>query len=228
MGGKSPALIFNDANLENALAMNSQGFLANTGQICAACSRALVQEKIAPKFIEGLKQRFEKLSEVMSDPSDEKTALGPLADQAQYERVMSFLETGKSSGAEVITGGVRKGEKGCFIEPTIYLNPDSKAKIFTDEIFGPVISIKTFKTEEEAIELANDTTYGLAASIYTGDVTRAMRVSTLLEAGTVTINAPYGGLLSAPFGGMKQSGYGRESGKYGLYDWMQAKAVVFK
>ena len=228
MGGKSPALIFNDANLENALAMNSQGFLTNTGQICAACSRTLVQEKIAPDFIKGLKEKFEKMSVVMADPSEDKTALGPLADKAQFERVMSFLEMGKSSGAEIITGGIRKGDKGCFIEPTIFLNPDNKAKIYTDEIFGPVLSVKTFKTEEEAIEMANDTTYGLAASIYTSDVTRAMRISALLEAGTVTINAPYGGLLAAPFGGMKQSGYGRESGRYGLYDWLQPKAVVFK
>ena len=188
----------------------------------------MVQEKIAPDFIKGLKQKFEEMSAVMGDPSDDKTILGPLADQAQYERVMAFLEAGKSSGAEVIAGGVRKGDKGCYIEPTIYLNPDSKAQIYTDEIFGPVLSIRTFKTEEEAIELANDTNYGLAASIYTSDVTRAMRISALLEAGTVTINAPYGGTLSAPFGGMKESGLGRESGKYGLYDWLQPKAVVIK
>ena len=228
VGGKSPAIIFNDADVPNALAMNSQGFLANTGQICAACSRTLVQEKIAPEFLKGLKAKFEEMSNVMGDSLDPNTALGPLADKAQYDRVMSFLESGKSSGAEILTGGIRKGEKGCFIEPTIFLNPDAKAKIYTDEIFGPVLSIKTFKTEEEAIELANDTTYGLAASIYTSDVTRAMRVSALLEAGSVTINAPYGGLLNAPFGGMKQSGYGRESGKYGLMEWLQPKAVVFK
>jgi aldehyde dehydrogenase (NAD+) len=164
----------------------------------------------------------------MGDTLDPKTFLGPLADKAQYDRVMSFLEAGKSSGAEILTGGVRKGDKGCFVEPTIFLNPDSKATIYTDEIFGPVLSVKTFKTEEEAIEMANDTSYGLAASIYTSDITRAMRVSALLEAGTVTINAPYGGTLNAPFGGMKQSGYGRESGKYGLMEWLQPKAVVFK
>lgn len=222
------AIIFNDADLPNALAMNSQGFLNNTGQICAACSRALVQEKIAPDFIKGLTEKFQGMSAVMGDTLDPNTVLGPLADKAQYERVMSFLESGKSSGAEVLTGGIRKGDKGCFIEPTIYLNPDSQARIYTDEIFGPVLSIKTFKTEEEAIEMANNTTYGLAASIYTADVTRAMRVSALLEAGTVTINAPYGGTLNAPFGGMKQSGYGRESGKYGLTEWLQSKAVVFK
>lgn len=172
LGGKSPAIIFNDADLENALNMNSQGFLANSGQICAACSRTLVQEKIAPEFLKGLKAKFEGMSKVMGDPADSNTALGPLADKAQFERVMNFLESGKSSGAEILTGGIRKGDKGCFIEPTIYLNPDATATIYTDEIFGPVLTVKTFKTEEEAIEMANDTGYGLAAAIYTSDVTR--------------------------------------------------------
>ncbi len=106
MGGKSPAIVFNDADLPNALAMNSQGFLTNTGQICAACSRTLVQEKIAPEFIKGLKEKFEGMSGVMGDTLDDKTALGPLADKAQFERVMTFLEKGKSSGAEVLTGGL--------------------------------------------------------------------------------------------------------------------------
>jgi aldehyde dehydrogenase (NAD+) len=228
VGGKSPSIVFNDADLANALTMNSQGFLANTGQVCAACSRTLVQKKIAPEFLKSLKEKFEGMSAVMGDPSDKTTALGPVADKAQYERVMSFLESGKDSGAKLLTGGTRKGDIGCFIEPTIYLDPNTNSKIYTDEIFGPVLTIRIFTTEEEAIEMANDTTYGLAASIYTSDVTRAMRVSALLEAGTVTINAPYGLTLTPPFGGMKQSGYGRESGKYGLYEWLQPKAVVFK
>ena len=208
--------------------MNANGFLANSGQICAACSRTLVQEKIAPDFIKGLKAKFESMNDVMGDTLDPKTALGPLADKAQYERVMGFIQAGEKSGAEILAGGRRKGNKGYFVEPTLYLNPDVSSEIYTDEIFGPVLTIKTFRTEEEAIEMANNTTYGLAASIYTSDVTRAMRVSNLLEAGTVSINAPYGGLLNAPFGGMKQSGYGRESGKYGLMEWLQSKAVVIK
>ena len=112
------------------------------------------------------------MSGSMGDPLSDSTTLGPLADKQQFDRVMSFLESGKTSGAEVLTGGIRKGEKGCFIEPTIYLNPDNNSTIYRDEIFGPVLTMKTFKTEEEAIELANDTTYGLAASIYTTDVTR--------------------------------------------------------
>lgn len=161
LGGKSPSIIFNDANLENAVVHNSQGFLLNSGQACVAGSRILVQSGIAPKFIEALKAAYVRFSHTMADPALESTFLGPLADKAQFNRVIGFLDGAKQDGIEVLVGGGRKGTHGCFVEPTILLNPDVTAKVYTDEIFGPVVVIKTFETEEEAIELANNTSYGL-------------------------------------------------------------------
>jgi aldehyde dehydrogenase (NAD+) len=161
LGGKSPALIFDDADLDNAITHNATSFLRNSGQICFAASRVLVQEGLAPKFIEGVKAAFEKAASKMGDSSLAETMFGPLADDKQFQRVMSFLEDGKAEGVEVLTGGGRLGDKGQFVQPTVLLNPGLKSKVYTDEIFGPVISVRTFKTEEEAIELANDTSYGL-------------------------------------------------------------------
>jgi aldehyde dehydrogenase (NAD+) len=155
----------------------------------------------------------------MGDPSLEDTAFGPLADKKQFERVMSFLDGARSEGVQVLTGGSRKGDKGTFVTPTIFLNPDVNSKVYTDEIFGPAISVKTFKTEEEAIELANNTSYGLGceylwfrtffipvlttsiATIYTSDVARALRVAGKLEAGTVGINSAFSTSPQTPFGG---------------------------
>ncbi|WPH02462.1 Hypothetical protein R9X50_00532600 [Acrodontium crateriforme] len=225
LGGKSPALIFDDADLENAVEHSSTSFLRNSGQICFAASRVLVQEGIAPKFIEAIKTAFEKAADKMGDPSLETTAFGPLADQAQFERVMGFLNDGKAAGLQYLTGGARKGDKGTFVLPTVILNPDVKAKVYTDEIFGPVISIKTFKDEAEAIELANNTTYGLGASLYTADVARALRVASKLEAGTVGINSAFATSPQTPFGGHKQSGIGRESGPEGLKEYLQPKTI---
>jgi aldehyde dehydrogenase (NAD+) len=161
LGGKSPALIFEDADIGNAVTHNATGFLRNSGQICFAATRVLVQESIAPKFIEGVKKAFEEAAKKMGDPALSGTAFGPLADKKQFERVMGFLNDGKKEGVQVLVGGERMGDKGTFVLPTILLNPDSKSKVYRDEIFGPVITLKTFKTEEEAIQLANDTTYGL-------------------------------------------------------------------
>ena len=160
-GGKSPALIFDDAELDNAINHTSNSFLRNSGQICFASSRVLVQEGIAPKYIEGVKKSFEAAAQKMGDPSLDDTAFGPLADKKQFERVMSFLDGARAEGVQVLVGGERKGETGTFVQPTVFLNPDLKSKVYTDEIFGPVISVRTFKDEDEAIALANDTTYGL-------------------------------------------------------------------
>jgi aldehyde dehydrogenase (NAD+) len=161
LGGKSPALVFEDADLENAVSHSSESFLRNSGQICFAASRVLVQESIAPEFIKTIKTAFEGAAKKMGDPSLPDTAFGPLADKKQFERVMGFLKDGKAEGIEVLVGGERKGDKGTFVQPTVLLNPDLKSKLYTDEIFGPVISVRTFKDEDEAIKLANDTTYGL-------------------------------------------------------------------
>lgn len=171
LGGKSPSLIFSDANLENALQHHSQGFLFNTGQACVAASRTFVEESIAPKFIEELKKRYEQLAQKTGDPADSNTYWGPIVDAKQFERVMSFLDIGKNE-AELVTGGTRRGEKGFYVEPTIFLNPKDDARIYREEIFGPVITIRTFKTEEEAIRLANDTSYGLSCKQHIPTLTR--------------------------------------------------------
>jgi aldehyde dehydrogenase (NAD+) len=161
LGGKSPSLIFPDADIENALVHHSQNFLFNTGQACIAASRTFVHEDIAEEFIKQLKARYEQFAHAIGSPMDPKTFMGPIVDGKQFERVMSFLEIGKSE-AELVTGGGRHGSKGFYVEPTIFLNPKDDARIYREEIFGPVITIRTFKTEEEALKMANDTSYGLS------------------------------------------------------------------
>lgn len=225
LGGKSPALIFDDADLDNAVEHSSTSFLRNSGQICFAASRVLVQDSIAPQFIEKIKEAFTAAAEKMGDPSLAETAFGPLADKKQFERVMSFLTGARAEGVQVLVGGERHGSKGTFVQPTVFLNPDVKSKVYTDEIFGPAISIKTFSTEEEAIALANDTTYGLGSTVYTSDVARALRVAGKLEAGTVGINSAFNTSPQTPLGGFKQSGYGRESGPEGLKEYVQPKTI---
>ncbi|TKA66774.1 hypothetical protein B0A55_09102 [Friedmanniomyces simplex] len=225
LGGKSPALVFDDADLDNVVEHTSDSFLRNSGQICFASSRVLVQEGIASKYIEAIKTAFENADKKMGDPSLEDTAFGPLADKKQFERVMGFLNDGKAEGVQFLAGGARKGDKGTFVQPTVILNPDLKSKVYTDEIFGPVISIKTFKTEEEALHMANDTTYGLGSTVYTNDIARALRVAGKIEAGTVGINSAFNTSVQTPFGGFKQSGIGRESGKEALNEYVQPKTI---
>ena len=225
LGGKSPSILFDDADIPNAVAHNSESFLRNSGQICFAASRVLVQEGIASEFLKALKEAFEKAAEGMGDPSSPETLFGPLADKKQFERVLAFVEEGKASGVQVLAGGERKGSQGTYMLPTVFLNPDVKSRVYTDEIFGPVISVKTFKTEDEAIALANDTEYGLGSAVYTSDIARAMRVAGRIEAGTVGSNTAFATSPQTPFGGFKQSGHGRESGAEGLKGYLQAKTI---
>ncbi|KAE9372605.1 putative aldehyde dehydrogenase [Stipitochalara longipes BDJ] len=228
LGGKSPAIVFSDTDFELALGSCSHGFLFNSGQICAAASRCYVQEDIAPKFIESMKAEFEQAASVLgADPLERTTVLGPLADKAQFDRVLSFVAAGSKS-AKLLTGGKRKGERGYFFEPTIFLEPADDNPAYKEEIFGPVLVIKTFKTEEEVIELANNTDFGLAACIYTSNLDRALRVSSAIESGAVSINGPMVPSYQTPFGGFKQSGIGKELGKYGLLEYTKTKTVHIK
>lgn len=225
LGGKSPSLIFDDADIENALVHHSQNFLFNTGQACIAASRTFVQESIAEKFIEQLKARFEQFKHAAGPPANPQTFLGPLVDGKQFERVMNYLEIGKNE-AELIVGGGRHGDKGFYIEPTIFLNPKDDARIYREEIFGPVLTIRTFKTEEEAVELANDTDYGLSACVFTSSTSRALRIAKQLESGMVNINTSQAFAAELPFGGFKQSGLGREGGRTGLLAYVEAKTIL--
>ncbi|KUL81642.1 hypothetical protein ZTR_09382 [Talaromyces verruculosus] len=229
LGGKSPAIVFEDADLQNAVPNLAHGFLFNSGQVCAAASRLYVHESISTKLTAILKESFEAISQGLgSSPLDPKTFIGPVADSVQFETIMRYIEEGKKS-AKLITGGNQKGDKGYFIEPTIFVDPSPDSKVLREEIFGPVLVIQTFKTEEEVIELANDTEYGLSAAIYTDNISRALRVASKIESGSVGINSVFRPDKSTAFGGYKQSGNGtRESGKYGLHDFMQAKTIHIK
>ncbi|KAH8707125.1 aldehyde dehydrogenase [Phaeosphaeriaceae sp. PMI808] len=225
LGGKSAAIVFDDANMEATLTHMSQGFLLNSGQVCAATSRLLVHESIADQFVKQLAVRFKALTGALGDPTDPKTFLGPIADRAQRERVMSFIETAKKDNLNIVTGGKVEGDLGQFILPTIIFNPPSTSSVYREEIFGPVLVVKTFKSEEEAVSMANDTLYGLGAAIFTQDVPRALRLSSDLECGFVGINMAIAPSARTPFGGSKESGYGREGGKLGLMAYMDAKTI---
>jgi aldehyde dehydrogenase (NAD+) len=162
----------------------------------------------------------------MGDPSEPTTMLGPLADTKQMESVLRFIESGKTqSGAKLVVGGERHTDKGAFVQPTIFLNPGKESSIYKDEIFGPVLTVSTFETEEEAIKLANDTAFGLSATIYTASTSRALRVASKVKAGTIAINGAFLPDNNTPFGGYKQSGSGRELGKEGLMAYLQAKTI---
>ncbi|KAH6677258.1 putative aldehyde dehydrogenase [Halenospora varia] len=225
LGGKSPAIVFEDANLDVALGGCSAGFLFNSGQVCAAASRVYVHQTIAPKFVADLRTRFEHLSNgIGTNPTDPTTNLGPVADQQQFDRVLEYIAKGKQT-AQLLTGGGRIGTTGYFIQPTIFLDPEPDSSIYKEEIFGPVLVVKTFSAEAEVIALANDTTYGLAACVYTADLNRALRVASKIDSGGISINGPFVPNFQTPFGGFKQSGHGKELGKYGLMEYMKQKTI---
>jgi aldehyde dehydrogenase (NAD+) len=204
LGGKSPVIIFQDADIEQAIAESSQNILALNGQGCILGTRVYVHESLADRYLEGMKQILESSKASLGkSPLDQNTTAAPLAHVGQLNRVLAFLEKGKKE-AQLITGGSRFGTIGCYVEPTIFFQPKVRAEISTKEIFGPVLCVETFTDEEAVIIKANDSEYGLGAYVYTRDLDRAFRLSASLEAGTVMVNnasimdnnLPYGGFKS--------------------------------
>lgn len=225
-GGKSPLLVFEDADLDQAVKWSHFGIMSNQGQICTATSRILVQESVYKTFVKEFLNTTKTVS-VIGDQWCKDTYQGPLVSKAQYDRVLDYINIGKNEGATIAAGGkpLSGSSKGFFVEPTVFTNVKPSFRIFREEIFGPVVVIVPFRTEEEAVALANDTTYGLGSAVFTTNLERAHRVAADIEAGMVWINSSQDCDARVPFGGVKQSGIGRELGEAGLEAYSQVKAI---
>ncbi|OBH53330.1 betaine-aldehyde dehydrogenase [Mycobacterium colombiense] len=224
LGGKSPVLIFDDAKLRKAIPMSAFGTFVHSGQACVCGSRILVQRGVYDQVVEGMAMVANAMK--MGGPKEEGTMSGPLISQKQLNRVLGYLEQGRSDGAEIVTGGHRLDRKGYFVHPTVVTNVDpDTSRLFQEEIFGPVVTILPFDDEDEAVTLANNSTYGLAATVWTKDLGRSHRLAKRLKAGTVGLNCAFPYDHSMPFGGYKQSGWGHESGKAGIETYLQTKIV---
>jgi phenylacetaldehyde dehydrogenase len=224
LGGKSPVLIFDDAKLKKAIPSSAFGTFVHSGQACVCGSRILVQRGVYDQVVEGMATIANAMK--MGAPKEEGTMSGPLISQKQLTRVLGYLEQGKSDGAEIVAGGHRLDRKGYFVHPTIVTNLDpDTSRLFQEEIFGPVVTILPFDDEDEAVALANNSTYGLAATVWTKELGRAHRLAKRLKAGTVGLNNAFPYDHSMPFGGYKQSGWGHESGKAGIETYLQTKIV---
>ncbi len=228
LGGKTPIIVFPDADLEQALEAALQGILSRAGQVCIATSRLLVHKSIHDEFVEKLAERMKGVK--LGDPLDEETEMGPLISQRQLDKVVHYVEVGQKEGAKLVIGGKRPDDpelqKGFFYLPTILDEVRSEMKVAQDEIFGPVLCVITFEDEEEAVKIANDVRYGLAACIWTRDVKRALRMARAIEAGAVFINDWVAEYVQAPHGGYKESGILRENGLECIVNYTRVKNTV--
>lgn len=224
LGGKSPILIFDDADVEDAVGGAMMGNFYSAGQVCSNGTRVFVQKGIKTRFLERVKARSEVIR--MGDPLDEATQMGPLASQMQLDKVLKYIDIGKSEGGRLVTGGGRGPiNTGYYVQPTVFADVTDRMTIAREEIFGPVMAVLDFDDEAEAIARANATEFGLAAAVFTRDMTRAHRVVGQLQAGSTWINAYNLTPVEAPFGGVKMSGVGRENSKAAIEHYTQVKSV---
>lgn len=224
LGGKSSIIVFADADLDLAVDLVASGAFFNAGQMCSATSRVLVERPIAQALVERLAERATRT--VVGDPFAPGVQMGPLANRAQYERVRRYIERGKADGARLVVGGDVPRGAGYFVSPTLFVDIPTESALWREEIFGPVLCVRSFDTEQEAIDAANDSDYGLVGSIVTGDAKRGKRVADRLAAGVVWINAPQLIFPQTSWGGFKQSSIGRELGPFGLAAFQEIKQVL--
>jgi aldehyde dehydrogenase (NAD+) len=226
LGGKSPNIIFADADMDAAIEGSHFALFFNQGQCCCAGSRTYVEEKCYDEFVERSAARAKKRT--VGNPLDPTTEQGPQVDDAQFQKIMGYIESGKKEGAKLVAGGDRVGDRGYFVRPTVFADVKDDMTIAQEEIFGPVMSILKFKDVDDLVERANKTMYGLAAGVWTRDIGKAHAIANSVRAGTVWVNCYDVFDAAAPFGGFKQSGMGRELGEYGLQQYTEVKTVTVK
>ena len=226
LGGKSPCIILADADLDDAVQQAHDYLFFNHGQCCCAGSRVFVEESIYDEFV---KKSVEKASKIkVGNPFDKNTDQGPQVDKDQFDKILDLIDSGKKEGAKLECGGKQVGDKGYFVEPTVFTDVSDDMRIAKEEIFGPVMQIMKFKTLDEVIERANKTRYGLAAAVYTKNIDRALMLAQGIQAGSVWINCYNAFLIQAPFGGFKESGIGRELSEYALHEYTEVKTITIK
>ncbi|MDW4499578.1 betaine-aldehyde dehydrogenase [Sulfitobacter sp. D35] len=226
LGGKSPLIVFDDADLDNAVGGAILGNFYSSGQVCSNGTRVFVQRGIREAFLDRMAERLSKA--VIGDPMEPETSFGPMVSERQMDIVLGYIAKGEAEGARLVCGGKRLNRNGFYIEPTVFADVTDDMTIAREEIFGPVMAVFDFDTEEEAMRRANDTPFGLAAGVFTRDLARAHRVVAGFEAGTCYINSYNDAPVEAPFGGMKASGVGRENSKAAIEHYSQLKTVFVR